>query len=402
MKENKVRITLSDPVVVARGPDSREAGWGEYQFPDLFFLPDGRFLYTYEISSDSAATYGSPIGCAVSTDKGATWQAVPESEIYDQKGVLLPNGDRIFFPELTSIPVEEVELPKSIGENTLLKHTAYRMDDFSPGVLDYDWEMIRIPAGSNKAVKEKVKVNWPNRFVTVRSGVLIRSFPRGRVRVGPDGTLWIPNYSGVGVNPKNGGFVPFGCTYLFKSTDMGKSWDLVSWTPYIPDTDNDPRAFNLEGFNENDIAFLPDGSMINLIRSNGRFSYQSHTYLSRSTDNGTTWSKPQPFDWHGVWPTLLTLKCGVTLAGYGRPGLKLRATADPAGLQWDDPIEVVHAVQYTGPKPKGILYMKTCGYCNLYALDDNTAAMVYSDFSYEDENGVPRKTMLYRTVKVEL
>jgi hypothetical protein len=43
----------------------------------------------------------------------------------------------------------------------------------------------------------------------------------------------------------------------------------------------------------------------------------------------------------------------------------------------------------------------TCGYTNMIALDDHTAALVYSDFTVKDADGVPHKTMMFRTVTVE-
>jgi len=398
-----MKIQLSDPVVVAAGPDSRTAGWGPYQFPDLGFLKDGRYVYTFADSSDSAVTYGAELGCAVSNDNGATWQQAKESDFYHDLGLLLPNGDRIRFPELPSIPVENVTLPNPVGSSLLPNgHTVYMVDDFEPGIINKTWELIRIPAGSDQAIVEQVQVNWPFMFTSTRSGVLIRPMPRGRLRVAPDGTLWMPHYTGCGINPNNGGFIPFHCNYLFKSTDLGRTWDLVSWLPYMPDTDVDPDAYSLEGFNENDITFTPDGGMIRLVRSHGRFLRKGICYITRSTDGGVTWTKPVPFDDHGVWPCLLTLKCGVTLASYGRPGLSLRATSDTAAMQWEDPIEVIHADQVPAPDSKCVLQMKTCGYSNLYPLDDHTAALIYSDFTIEDEQGIPRKTMMYRTVTVEL
>ena len=112
-------------------------------------------------------------------------------------------------------------------------------------------------------------------------------------------------------------------------------------------------------------------------------------YLSRSTDNGKTWSKPLFFDTLGVWPIIQTLKNGVTLVCYGRPGLYLRATADPSGLDWDERITVINP---------GHNKQVTCAYAEMTALDDTTAYFVYSDFAYPNADGVPVKTILGCTV----
>ena len=125
--------------------------------------------------------------------------------------------------------------------------------------------------------------------------------------------------------------------------------------------------------------------------------------MIRSDDGGNTWTEPEIFDDHGVWPILQTLGNGVTVACYGRPGLTLRATADPDAIEWDDSIKIVNAVQHKGRMDSHVLLlMKTCGYCAIYPLSDDTIGIGYSDFTYPDENGDPCKTMLYRTIKFEV
>ena len=122
--------------------------------------------------------------------------------------------------------------------------------------------------------------------------------------------------------------------------------------------------------------------------------------ITRSVDGGKTWSAPEEFDFTGVWPALLTLKCGVTLATYGRPGLFLRATADPSCKVWEDPIELIHSNRQPN-KPGSVVNMATCSYTDLIPIDDHTAGLAYSDFTIPDENGIPRKTMMFRTITIE-
>ena len=43
----------------------------------------------------------------------------------------------------------------------------------------------------------------------------------------------------------------------------------------------------------------------------------------------------------------------------------------------------------------------TCSYCDMVAIDDHTAGLVYSDFTILDGDGQPRKCMMFRTVTVE-
>jgi hypothetical protein len=46
--------------------------------------------------------------------------------------------------------------------------------------------------------------------------------------------------------------------------------------------------------------------------------------------------------------------------------------------------------------------VKSCCNASLLVTGENTAAVVYSHFTYPDQDGVPRKTILFRTVEVEL
>jgi len=91
----------------------------------------------------------------------------------------------------------------------------------------------------------------------------------------------------------------------------------------------------------------------------------------------------------GVLPRMLTLDNGVTLASYGRPGLFVRATADPSGLEWEPRVTVVEPLEQRAD---------TCSYSRLLALDERTALLAYSDFNYPDAQGRKRKSLLVRTV----
>ena len=120
-------------------------------------------------------------------------------------------------------------------------------------------------------------------------------------------------------------------------------------------------------------------------------------YLTRSTDNARTWTKPTVFDTFGKWPQLLTLGNGITLASYGAsggPGYHVvRATLDPQGQVWKPPVRT-----RVSPVARGAY--DTCGHTEMVALDDRTALLVYSDFNYPDADGVPRKSILVRRIQV--
>ena len=119
-------------------------------------------------------------------------------------------------------------------------------------------------------------------------------------------------------------------------------------------------------------------------------------YEARSTDRGYTWTAPKKFDSFGVWPTFLSLPCGATVLGYGRPGLFLRVSGDPAGKVFGEKVTVVpdsvsaEALHLWGEQDT------TCSYCDLLALSDTEFYLVYSDFNVPDKDGRPCKTILGR------
>ena len=52
-----MKLNISKPVIISMGPDSRKAGWGPYQFPDLIVLEDGRLFCAFNDRPDSEVDY---------------------------------------------------------------------------------------------------------------------------------------------------------------------------------------------------------------------------------------------------------------------------------------------------------------------------------------------------------
>ena len=388
-----MKLKISEPVVVARGPESAITGWGVYQFPDLERLADGRLMIAFADSSDTIETYGAERCCFTSSDEGKTWQRANERALDPLRGVPLNNGDRVQFIEQDSVTItEDMQMPEIAGDSG--KYQYLRADEIPESVCRRGWIIHRVSKDHPEGVDEEVTLNWPDMLTRIGRGVLVPNQPWGRLRKDADGVLWMPTYS-AGFDPASGEFSPYLNNYLLRSADDGKTWDLVDTLFYRPEEHPDDfLAYEREGYNENCIGFAPDGSYIRLVRSDGQFlRIKATMYLVRSTDKGLTWSEPVPFDDRGVWPQLVTLKCGVTLAAYGRPGFFIRATDDPACLKWEERIRLVE----DGTRRN----KTTCSYSELLALDDRTAGLVYTDFTVKDEEGVARKTVLFRTITVE-
>lgn len=385
-----VRLKIGEPIVVKMGVTYESAPWGPYQFPMLRRLPDGRIALQYHAVADNCEAYGQEKAWAVSEDEGKSWRELLSNEVAEVIacfGERLPSGKYIdyithkpylisdeYHAELTRIARTHADVLAMEELPDLFPKTyTFRIADPKSGEVElFDCEL-----------------DFPGMTTWLCQGAIVRPTLFSKLRVAPDGTLWLPHYI-KGRNPHNLGYTTYYNCYYFCSTDEGRSFQLRSWIQYMPDTNEFPEAFLTEGFCEPDICFMLDGSIITLMRT----GFRTPSYLARSTDNGYTWSKPQIFDRCGVCPQLQSLSCGVTLASYGRPGLFVRATDDPVGQSWSDPVTLI-------PYNYNECMKDSCCYTSMIPLDDRTALLAYSDFRVQDGDGVARKCIIVRTVRVD-
>ncbi|MBN1512267.1 MAG: exo-alpha-sialidase [Phycisphaerae bacterium] len=117
-------------------------------------------------------------------------------------------------------------------------------------------------------------------------------------------------------------------TFLVRSTDRGRSWD------YVTTIARDPEI-GIESFCEPWLLRLPDGDILCFMRTGGYLSAEKYTpiYLSRSSDDGATWSEPAPITDRGVMPRARLLENGVIVLSYGRNGSWLAFSLD-MGHTW--------------------------------------------------------------------
>ena len=385
-------LELEDPVVVGQGGTYEALGWGPWQFPSLCLTDRGHVLCAWARGEDSIEGYedsvGGDLSGAVSEDGGRTWRRRTSAD--RALGVPTAEGKEYFKPAAKN----------AYPAGWLGKYApAYRSPD--GGIALYRADEIEeyamtVPAteynpSSGKTTGFESRVNWPHAAVQV-----LRS--RGRELVYPLDSLM--GIMGQAVPDGEGGLLfatyahGFSAatgelsvpdkynTYVFRSGDGGRSWDWLSEVLTTPDCV--PAAPEAEGFCEPNLARMPDGSWVMLLRMGSGCP----SWLIRSTDGCRTWSKPVRFDKCGVLPQLRVLGCGVSLAGYGRPGVFLRASRDPSGLRWEDPVDLETE--------------NSCCYTTILPLDDTHALFGYSDFRYPGPDGETRKTILVRRVSVRI
>ena len=148
-----------------------------------------------------------------------------------------------------------------------------------------------------------------------------------------DGTLYQSGYGYYEDDPKYRQIV-------LKSTDGGVNWTTSATVAYDPDLSGDPRY---EGFSEGGLERVADGSLLMVMRTG---SYQP-MYVSRSTDDGATWTEPEQLlagpdaqSVTGIFPTLYLMPSGKLVLYIGRPGQSMLSSPDGNGETWTRPTTI--------------------------------------------------------------
>ncbi len=438
-----MKIKIGDPRIIHQGPPSEDCPWGVMQFPFVFKAKDGKIYVKMLAVAENWETIGTRNSHIwfCSEDEGQTWLQVPEP--VGSTGTELPNGEKIYFPSRDAIVLDPKEIkywPGFTGQlpsdkpvkepDGSMPYPTYRFYDQGLQLnLVYDFDHLPDEYAKKEWLVERTDINGNTKLETARldiptlSGVgviqhsgkfvMLRPAPWAKgPKVAPDGSVWITNYTFGHLNPYNKAPSPRSAILVYKSTDNAKSFQLHSYIQNNFDTNKRHNAWIGNGVNESDIEFMDDGSMIIIMRTVDVFGggpEWSDLLIARSTDGGKTWSEPEVFD-TGILPSVVKLGCGVTLAAYGRPGIYVRGTVDPSGMQWEPPVEVMtpndrsYLMNNPPERPDFHQYCGSCCNVDLKPLDDNRAILIYSDFYVPDASGKTDKklkSMMCRIITVD-
>ena len=158
------------------------------------------------------------------------------------------------------------------------------------------------------------------------------------------------------------------------------------------------------GFTEPTFEILSDSTFLCVMRTEDGYG-RGPMYLSRSSDQGATWSQPVAFTPNGVFPGLLQLDNGVLVLVSGRPGVQIRFSLDGKGEKWTDPFEMIPFsdeidTAESGKKRIQLIQDISCGYAELLAIGADRFLVIYSDFKYLNKNNEVRKAIKVREIKV--
>lgn len=400
--EGKFHLELGEIRKIVQG-EVGDQYWGHYNFPSINYTKTGAIIAGWYYGEDYVGGQKHDGGVRppfVSYDGGVTWGPNEKGEEAKRK-FPMPNGKYFLgFARKTEFKTDIAKNmePVRSWNNWKGDHRLYFTEDF--GVNEDTTVRARFyDPDTNTIETREVTVNWPHQPTLIWPGEYFNPTTEvfGLCNAGivlKNGVLYICLYT-YGFDSKaktrEEAVLPYDkySTYIFSSEDCGETWNYLSQISVTEETYEDVSSF--EGFGEPMMEQMPDGSFVMLLRTGSN----NKSYICRSADGCKTWTDPVKFDDFGVMPQIVTLPCGVTLAGYGRPQLRIRATADPAGLVWEDPITVpLSAPAGTGP------FQTSCFYTGFLPVDDNSALWVYTDFQNLNEDGEPAKAVLVRKVTV--
>ena len=403
-------LHIDEPIVIARG-DPKINYWGPYQFPHSTPTADGGLFVSWGMGNDHEAGGGVIAGSpnAVSHDGGNTWRPATDADVRISD-VKMSNGkyflgfahrDAFMFPHWDKHDAD-------LKCNGWGYRKVYRAKDITEYTFDpyaYEYDPV-----SGETSRFPIMVNWDAAAVTrMQEGYLVpleRTLSINNIvgTIQVNGILYHCTYCmGFDIDGTVTKYSGYCNVYVLRSADCGRTWDIHSSIMF---EDEFFKFSNCEGFNEPMMEQMPDGSVVMLMRSGDT---DRPSYLSRSTDGCKTWSRPVQFDVRGVFPQILTLDCGVTLASYGRNGVWVRSSGDPSGLNWDTPVEIPLSPleePQTCPNhpPSGPVsaHRPSCCYTSLLPLDATSALLVYTDFHYPTEDGTGfQKAVLTRKLTVK-
>lgn len=383
-------IRLSEPITISMADEPQE--WGYYQFPALGIAKDGTLIVSWAMQEDSHKNYGKGTKSILmmSKDKGRTWTFPDKSYVAPRARYRLITkrgyGMVAITPQSKDITKYSV-FPKQVckkGDKTFYhveqlpeelqgvyinagylggRDTIFHASLIDPGLLRYDIDGL-MPL-----------VWW------------------GDIKELNDGSLIAGVYPAYYENRK-GDVSPCGVSF-YRSTDKGYSWRIQGKIPYPEELIDNPEKFGRKtegGFTEPDFEILDNGTLICVMRTGGA----SPMYRSFSTDNGLSWSTPEPFTPNGVMPQLLKLNNGVVVLASGRPGLQVRFSIDGKGNVWTDPIEMVPFIN-----EDSIDWNASCGYPFLLKAGRTSFYLVYSDFKEKNSKGEERKAIKFRKITIK-
>ena len=181
------------------------------------------------------------------------------------------------------------------------------------------------------------------------------------------------------------------CMNIFRSDDGGRYWKHYSRFPEL----GDGRYTLCWPFQIT--TNMPAGNWLAVLRTAGRgWTGNSLLMISRSYDQGLTWTTPVAIRPHSVNPVGGRLRNGVVFRMYGRPGQYVTFCSDGEGKSWGSDITIMPPVR-DSRSPTGFVEISCCN-SDVLVTGPDRFLVVYTDYNYKDQGGRIRRGVLVREV----
>ncbi|MGE0605596.1 MAG: sialidase family protein [Pirellulales bacterium] len=323
-----VSVKLSRPVLVARSS-------GYLWFPTLAKLSDGRILATMSNYADKHVAV-STSAQAFSDDGGLTWSK-PSTALFCDVHLRLPNGDEMFLP--------------------------YYMQPSPDGGMTAPFQIYRAASQSVEPIEK---------------GLSVSGWPRPDKGFAPELGLSGFVFSGQAVELPDQGYLAtlYGWfegdkrfSLVAAESADGKKWKIRS-TIAGPEC----RLPGWEGPCEAALCRLKDGRLLCVYRLAGYVPLGQ----SFSSDEGRTWTSPQPMKGpFSVQPSLAAFPSGRLALSGGRPGVVLWLNLDGQALDWQAVDLQAHHDACHPKEPITTGLERTSSYTEVIATGEGEGLVIY-------------------------
>lgn len=418
-----VKTEVSAPKLVYSSPiNSATKKWGVHAIPRMWREANGDLIVRLNGAEDNGLTQqAAPNLYFKSEDLGESWTFVENGpDIYDMTVFMGINPPYTFLKDGSVIslgfkkncwPIMDVEPVKKYlmktGANFVHVYKYGDIPDNAKGVL-----LNTFVNGEKRT--EEVNYDFPEREIAVSA----------KGRIAGDKYLDLPEYvqSGFFWSPYMTGACELAdgtlaalahgqrpdvpdrqCeeVYLIASDDRGKTWRKRAVAASTKD--RFPMGYAGDGY-EISLTAASNGDLLCAMRMEGNKD-TSDTMLTRSTDNGYSWSEPVSVADSSVTPHVVAMEDGVVLLIYGRPGVHFKISED-CGKTWSDSYPIIGKTleeeRKTGRSDREFKYTDMGSYSNTFIekISENTVILVYNDMKYDEGDGQKHKAAFVRKITV--
>lgn len=322
--------------------------FGYRWMPGLQVLPNGDWLLYFCWTEDA---YFARSAFLRSSDRGHSWEE-GGWPLDSGAAIPLPDGTLAFYDSFYPLWKEDGHMMirgvwskdygrtfEPVNHHVILECSGAEISSLADIMKSY-FTLTCYPWGSFFAANgyPRISPGWPQ---TATKILFSGAGPASTPVVAPDGRILCMSYCKAKNRPNRN--LDHWMAYCLESADLGRSWRKTGEVPWSPAFGGETATFGNAGFTEADLALLPNGEMLALLRAGSGFPLAT----SRSADLGDHWSPPGFVELQntgelakGIRPTLVKMADGALACTYGRPGIHLICDPTGTGHHWQHEMDL--------------------------------------------------------------